>query len=264
MNRFPLLLLLGVPALAPAQLHVPVAVELNSPAAEERQVLGLAAPLTADAAVSVDAARNSATTFVLVSGQQVLRGNLVPVPGGYAPGMLLIVVSDSVNASAARIDLNALGELPLLNQNGLPLDSASLMPGVPAKLVHDGSGFRVISSTLVPCPSGFYAAGREYCIEVESRVDTTFYGSVTICRQNHARLCTMSEWVNACTNRPDFMTTVLNHEWVDSAANNTNGAKRVGYGTDGEVGSVPSFNCIFGGWAAYPTGLARFRCCKSR
>lgn len=247
-----------------AQLELPVPLHLTSSDASERQVVGLGYPLTSDAAVSVDAARFSATKQAVVSGQQVLVGNLTPMPSGYTMGMIVNVIPDSVNTWDAVIDLNGLGSRPLLKSSGTPIDSADLRPGVPARLLYDGSGFRVISSILMPCPEGYFEGGREYCIESESRADTSFYGSVGVCRKSGARLCTMAEWVHACTSNSWFIGTVLNHEWVDSAANNTNGAKRVGNGGDGTPDGPVGIDCLHGSWAAYPTGISRFRCCKSR
>lgn len=247
-----------------AQLELPVPLTMTSSDGSQRQVIGLAYPLTTDAAVSVDAARFNAVKHASVSGQLQLVGNLSPAPSGYAAGMIVNAIPDSVNTWDATLDLNGLGSRPLLKSDGTPIDSADLRPGVPIRLLYDGFGFRVISSILMPCPEGYIEGGREYCIESESRSDTTFYGSVGICRKSGARLCSMAEWVHACTSNAWFIGTVMNHEWVDSAANNTNGAKRVGNGGDGTPDGEVGIDCLHGSWAAYPTGISRFRCCKSR
>lgn len=263
--RHPLVLVLfAVSGWAGAQLEVPLKIELSSPVANERQVLGLGAPMTSESAVSVDASRFSATRFTVISGQFGIVGVLTPSPAAYTTGMIINVVPDSVNTWDATLDLNGLGPRPLLSASGEPLDSARLQPGSPARMVYDGTGFRLLSSSLLPCPAGYFAGGREYCIETESRSDTSFYGAVGVCRKSGARLCSMAEWVHACTSNAGFIGTVLNHEWVDSAANNTNGAKRVGNGGDGSGEGTVGIDCLHGSWAAYSTGNSRFRCCKSR
>ncbi|HRD51407.1 MAG TPA: hypothetical protein PKY96_02045 [Flavobacteriales bacterium] len=247
-----------------AQWDVPVRIELDGAEEPKRQVIGLAPPLAPDAAVSVDASRNSSTTFTSVAGSAVFTGTLVPPPAGYAPGMILSIVPSQTNEHGVLLDLNGLGPRPIINRSGLPVDSAALPVGKPARLMYDGQAFRVLSSLLVPCPAGYATAGREYCIESVPNPDTTFYGAVYVCRMKGARLCTMGEWVNACLANPAFIGTVLSHEWVDSAANNNDGAKRVGGPGDGISGGATGIDCLFGGWASYNAGSSRFRCCTNR
>lgn len=258
------LILVSAAARGWAQWEVPVRIQMDGASDDRRQVVGLAAPVSSDAAISVDASRGSSTTFTTVTGSAVLIGDLVPVPVSYTPGMIVSIIPEQTNEDSVMLDLNGLGARPIITRAGLPLDSADLPIGKPVRLIYDGQSFRVLSSLLLPCPTGFYAAGREYCIESESRPDTSFYGSLQICRSIGSRLCTMGEWVNACISDPAFIGTVLNHEWVDSAANNNDGAKRVGNGGDGTAGGPTGINCLHGSWAAYSTGKARFRCCANR
>lgn len=247
-----------------AQWEVPVRIQLEGATDGDRQVSGLAAPTVPDAAVSVNASRGSTTTFTTVVGSDVLTGDLLPAPSAYSPGMIVTVVPTETNQDSVMLDLNGLGPRLITSRSGLPLNNADLPAGMPARLIYDGETFRLLSALLLPCPSGFYAAGREYCIETESRPDTSFYGSLQVCRSNGTRLCTMGEWVNACLSNPAFLGTVLNFEWVDSAANNGDGAKRVGNGGDGTAGGATGINCLHGGSVAYSTGIARIRCCANR
>ena len=239
-------------------------IELDGADDAKRQVIGLSTPVAPDAAVSVDASRGSATTYAVVSGSVVLIGDLVPPPPAYAPGMIVNIMPTQTNEASVMLDLNGLGARLIINRIGLPLDSAALPVGKPARLIYDGQSFRVLSSLLMPCPSGYYAAGREYCIESAANSDTTFYGSAYECRVKGARLCTMGEWVNACLANPAFIGTVLSPEWVDSAANDNDGAKRVGGPGDGINGGATGIDCLYGGWAPYGTGSSRFRCCTNR
>lgn len=248
---------------ASAQLDVPARVIMDGATPEDRQVIGLTAPLSSGAAVSVDAARNSAVSFTPVTGGAVLAGMLTPSPATYTAGMMVSVVPSTANADSAQLDLNGLGPRPILKAGDLPLDSADLWPGLPARMVYDGAAFRMLSTTYLPCPTGYHAGGREYCIEDSVRADTTFFVAVRGCLDLDSRLCSYAEWVHACRSEPSFMGTVLAAEWVDSAANDPNGAKRVGYGGDG-VTLDPAFGCHRGSWGNSITARARYRCCRNR
>lgn len=253
-----------LPLALQAQWDVPTSVQLVGTAPSDRQVIGLAEPITPGAMVSVDAARNSVVSFATVSGGLLLQGNLTPAPSSYAVGMLVTVMPTAVNLPAAQVDLNGLGAKSILKSGGLALDSADLVPGVPARMIYDGQVFHLIGNTYLNCPKGFHIGGREFCIEDSSRADTGWYPANKVCRDMDARLCTFAEWVFACRRDPAFLPTVLDYEWVDSAANNTNGAKRVGNGDDGTGTGEVSIACEHGGQASASTGNQRFRCCRHR
>ena len=258
------ILLIGLPLLGKAQLESATRLVLTGPDPEQRQVEGLAYPSSGDAAVSVDAARNQASTFVEVDGSAVLEGDLSPAPSEYTAGMVVTMVLTQSNSGAATVNLNGLGPRSLLKHGRLPLDSADLAPGVPVRMAYDGEAFRVLSSTYLPCRKGYSIGAREYCIEDSSRADTTFLAALQLCRSKDARLCTYAEWVHACQSNPGFIGTVLDYEWVDSAANNANGAKLVGNGGDGTPGSPVGINCGHGGQASISNGRGRYRCCTHR
>ena len=247
-----------------AQWEVPVPIVLNGAQPADRQVRGLADPASSTAAVSVDAARNSVTTYTTTTGGVLMQGALAPAPASYTAGMLITIVPATANDSAAQVDLNNLGARNVLKSGGLALDSADLMPGIPARLIYDGTNFHLLGNTYIPCPAGYHVGGREFCIEDSVRADTGWYAAQRICRDLDARLCTFGEWVFACRSNPSFIGTVLDYEWVDSAANNTNGVKRVGNGGDGTLEGTIGINCGHGGQAAADTGSERFRCCRHR
>ncbi len=258
------ILLIALPFTGQAQLESATRLVLTGSAPEQRQVEGLAYPVSADAAVSVDAARNQATSFVEVNGSAVLEGDLSPAPSAYTAGMLVTMVLTESNSAAATVSLNGLGPRLLLKHGGLPLDSADLVPGVPVRMAYDGQAFRVLSSTYLPCRQGYSIGAREFCIEDSAQADTTFLAALQHCRSKDARLCTFAEWVHTCQSNPGFIGTVLDYEWVDSAANNANGAKLVGNGGDGTAGSPVGINCGHGGQASISNGRGRFRCCTHR
>ncbi len=67
-----------------AQFDTPVPVQLIGASDADRQVTGLADPLTPTSGVSVDPARANATTFATASGAAVLTADLIPIPGDAA------------------------------------------------------------------------------------------------------------------------------------------------------------------------------------
>ena len=244
-----------------AQFDVPARVELNSADPAQRQVIGLADPIVADAGMSVEAVRSNATTYAEAAGTLNLTASLVPAPSGYAIGMLVSILPAMTNDSGATLDLNGLGPRPIVKGGGLPLDSADMHAGVLVRMVYDGTGFQVLGSSYIPCPKGFRIGAREYCIEDSSRTAQPFMASMAFCVDLGARLCSLAEWMHACRSDPGFVGTISSYEWVDHAANNTIDAKRVGLGEDGS-GNV-GIGCDHGATAAF-TALSRFRCCLSR
>lgn len=252
-----------ISATAAAQLQVPVAIELTGAEPADRQVTGLADPLSSDAGVSLDAARASATTFATASGTDPLIAALTPAPTGYTAGMSIVIVPQQANAAGASLDLNGLGAVPMVKLGGLPLDSADLTVGLPHRLVYDGQRFQLITSAYRPCPAGYRIGAREYCIADSSREALTFIQANAFCADAGARLCTFAEWIQACVSEPSFLGTVLDFEWVDHAANHIGNAKRVGKGSDGQTGDDMGIGCMNGSHAD-PNTPTRFRCCVSR
>ncbi len=247
------------------QWDVPVRIELNGDQAAYKQVLGLADPSVYDAAVSLEAALATSMAYATATGSAAITANLVPPATAYVPGMAITVVPDMANEANATLDLNGLGAFPIVKWGGIPLDSADLLPGIPARLVFDGSAFQVIGNTYRTCPQGFRAVGPDFCISDSSYGSATFYQAVIHCRNMDARLCTFSEWIQGCRTDAGFNATVLAGEWVDHAGNNGADAKQMGFGStgsgDGDPFNVPS--CQHGRTAG-PTTSGQIRCCRNR
>lgn len=245
------------------QWNVPVKVVLDGTEATERQVTGLAAPLSTDAAVSLDAARTLATTYTTVSGSYILTGDLVPAPDGYSTGMLVTIHPDSANAAGAELDLNTIGPTPIHRQDGLPVQASDLLPGVPARLIYTGEVFQLLSSTPLPCPSGTIPTSARSCIEENASAANNFYQAIRRCRNAGGRLCSFTEWMAACQSIPGFLDTVGPAEWLDHAANHVGNAKTIGYGTDG-TSSVFEHGCDRGFHHDPWETTMNSRCCFSR
>lgn len=247
---------------ATAQWDLPARLELTGPAAQDRQVKGIAAPMAPNDAVSLDAARRTTYSRSLVSGSASLTGQLSPAPSAYTTGMLVTIIPSQPNDEEATLDLNGLGPRPIVKTGNVPLAARDLLPGIAARLVYDGTCFQLLSASHLPCPPAHTAVSSTYCIEDAPHDAATFFTAAASCTAQGGRLCTISEWSSACSSIPTFFGTVITAEWVDHAANNANGAKLVGVGEDGG-GIGAGAGCVFGGQSPPQTPF-RYRCCTNR
>ena len=245
-----------------AQLDVPSSIEFNGITSSDRQLIGLSPPVDLSDAVSLDAAR--ATTFAIttVTGTSELVGTLIPAPTVLYPGMMITILPTSPSSQGATLDLNGTGARSIVKSGGIPLATGDLFPGVPARLVYVEDQFLLLSGTQIQCPVGYSAVTRGYCIADQPQPSADFFSAISYCIDQDARLCTLSEWSAACQNLTSFFGTVTEAEWVDHAANNTTGAKLVGFGIN-SGDDVPGSGCEFGGQSP-PTAMFRYRCCSDR
>lgn len=251
-----------IPHSTHAQLELALPLMLEGQSQDQRQITGLGDPHSPDAAISLGALRSNTVSFTQVQGTTNLTGALDPVPVNYTVGMVVTALLTAANAASPTLDLNGLGPRPIVKLGGTPLDSADMVPGLPVRLIFDGDLFQVISSTALPCPTGFTGVGREYCVEDTSSNAVSFFAADVQCVARGTRLCTLSEWAHACRTIPTFLGTVTTAEWVDHAANDVSGAKLAGAGNDGE-NDVPGTGCHFGAQSP-PYIPYRYRCCSHR
>lgn len=246
-----------------AQLEVPVRIHLVGDTEADRQITGLADPIALDAAVSVDALRAASMSHATASGSQNLSADLAPAPLAYTTGMAVTVVPSEANLAGATLELNGLGARPVVKWGSLPLDSADLQAGMPARLVYDGERFLLLNSAYINCPPGMVAVNRAYCIAPGPAPEPAdFFTASNACAAAGGRLCTMSEWASACRMMPEFLATVSTMEWVDNAANNVRDAKVVGAGWNGNQ-PVEGTSCVYGR-SRLPETVLPYRCCFSR
>lgn len=249
--------------LGAAQVQSGTALELVGAEPADRQVLGLADPSANDAAVSLEAARAGTMSFATISGTEQLTGDLVPTPTSYSPGMMVTLLPAEANASEPTLDLNGLGPRPLVKWGLVPLDSADLMPGSPARVIYDGSRFLLLNNVSRPCRTGFQVNGPSSCIgENPLPATANFFDATLTCQGMGARLCGMGEWVHACRHLPGFLGTLVTPEWVDDGANSASDGKVLGAGWSGGT-EVSGFACTYAN-TFISTMLVRFRCCHSR
>lgn len=250
-----------------AQWEVPVRLQLDGSSDAERQVVGVAAPITPDAAVSLEAARNLSTTFSYVTGSDILTGNLTPALDAYVAGMLVTIIPQETIGPGAQLALNSLPAVAIVRQDGTPVQSGDLPVGVPSRLAYDGVDMRLLSSALLKCPVGYTAGSNEFCIADSAQSATSYWSANTRCANIGAHLCSVAEWMTACARIPGFFGTVPEAEWIDHAgnngANNVSSAKVIGHGLEGiDISSFGS-GCTYGNWAVL-NSLQPHRCCFRR
>ena len=245
----------------PAQWELPVPLNLTGANPNDRQVNGLTTPAASSDAVSLNAARELVYARTTVTGNTALLGQLTPSLAAYIPGMLVTIIPTLANAAAPTLDLNGLGPHFIVKPGNIPLLAGDLRPGIPVRVAFNGTYSVLASATHIPCPTGYSSPHHALCIQAEPQAAATFYSAASICVEQGARLCTISEWSHACHMLSGFFATVSEAEWVDHAANYNSGAKLVGVGIDG--GEAVGSGCNFGGQNT-PTTPARFRCCIDR
>ncbi len=241
-----------------AQWTVPTTVELDGNTGSDRQVHGLAAPLTPTDGSNVEADRSATVSMADAVGVNDLALSLTPAPATLVPGMRLIIRPATANTGAVTLDVNGLGARAVLKNVNAPLDSADLRPGSPVQLVFDGTAFQVATQLYPACPPGMKAVGRTVCVEATSRAPANWYSAGSLCANDGLRLCGFADWIQACLQADNIFSTILDYEWVDEAANSTNLAKLMGIN---EATLTP--DCRAGGHRV-PTSPQRFRCCYDR
>ncbi len=245
-----------------SQWDLPVRVQLDGASDAERQVVGIAAPIAADAGVSLEAARTLSTSFTYVTGTDVLSGDLTPAPQSYAAGMLVTIIPQEANSTGALLALNGLPPVIIVRQDGSPVQIGDLPVGAPSRLAYDGAEMRLLSSALLKCPPGYSAGSNEFCIADSAQSAATFWTANTRCANQGAHLCSVSEWMTACARFPGFFGTVPEAEWIDHAGNNVSDAKVIGHGADGSS-TISGSGCNYGSWDV-TSGLHPHRCCTNR
>ena len=248
----------GIAALTTAQWSVPTKVILDSSDPQQRQVTGLALPQTGAQGASASADRSHSTIYAVASGSDALSIALTPALSVYTPGLRITFTPSATNMGDATLNIDGLGAVPLRKNVNAPLDSADLRPGVPVSVIHDGVVFQVINQFYPGCPAGYRPIGRDACVEDSSHAMVNWYQANGFCISHGARLCGFQEWLQACFHYADFLSTVSDYEWVDSAANGTNTAKTMGI-----IEGTTTPDCRSGGHKL-PTETSRFRCCYDR
>ena len=253
-----LLLFCGTLSAATAQWDLPVGISLVADSADERQVLGVAAPTGETHGVSAGTERDGALTFVHVTGAQLLTGASLVPGGSFSPGQRLTIVADAVNSGDVSLSVDGLASIPLRKFVSEPLDSADLRPGIPVDVIYDGTVFQMISQLPATCPTGTAGVSRTVCMEVQPSPAANFFVAIEACGARNGRLCSFSEWIGACTMGNFVLTSITDYEWVDHAANYYDRAKTMGINAN-----TLAPDCLSGS-LRIPSFASPYRCCYDR
>ena len=241
-----------------AQWDVPVRVTMSGDTPDARQVTGLATPSSNTAGMSLAAVRSRTPITANASGTEVLSLDLSPAPTSLEPGLELTLVPTTAHVANVQLLVNGLGPHELVKSGGLPLDSAEMPAGMPARVLFDGLRFHLLTSAGRPCRKGFSIATEDHCIADSSMTANNFREASRQCVAMNARLCSLSEWATGCQRVPGFLATVTELEWVDHATNSQDQGKLAGVDRITQV-----IGCTFGDTDGQ-TALRRFRCCMNR
>jgi hypothetical protein len=252
------LVLAGVSVTSWCQLEVPHSLVLDGPQNADRQVTGLGTPANNTDGASVNADRNNTTSFAPTSGTTSLIASLTPALTAYAPGLRITLLPANANDGDATLNVNGLGAIPLRKNINMPLDSGDLRPGLPLQVIYDGTVFQVVDQIYPGCPSGFTPVSADVCIQLTPNDTLTWYGAVNYCANRGARLCGFQDWLQGCLRVPGFATTIVDYEWVDSAANSLNYAKLLGWANGSTEGDCTK------GSRQVPQAKFHSRCCYDR
>ena len=258
MMRWAILLLLFLPSLVHGQLDVPGPLVLDGTGVAARQIIGLGYPVDSTAGVRSETARARGPITSFASGQSVLVVVLDPPIASIPAGMELTLIPSVAHNAAVQLSVNGLGPFDLVKWGGVPLDSAELPTGVPARAVFDGNRFQLLSDGGKPCVIGYTAVSNIHCIQDSSMSALNFRNAATSCSMAGGRLCSMSEWAIACHRLPGFLGSVSALEWVDHATNSQTQGKLVGIDR-----LTQAFGCNFGDTDDH-LAIHRYRCCMNR
>lgn len=193
-------------------------------------ILAWTGPSGSPPASNIDTPLNSGSTGQSKSGGLILN------TGGAAIGLI--------------VDQGSVGIGTTTPQAKLHLDGT---PGTDGIMFPDGTTQTTAASGGggggADCPSGFTDTGYGYCIQTDENSAMTWFNASDYCADTYsARLCSDSEWYNACMNTAGLNNMTGNQEWV--------GIWLLSYGF------------VWGGTGCTNVSLgysaSAFRCCRSK
>ncbi len=242
-----------------AQVGVDHPVRFIGPAATDRQLTGLPNDPSSSSAINARTEQSNAHRTASVGSGNSWDATVPALTGAPSPGThLVVLVPSAVSDGEIALTVNQAGPYPVILRPSVPLDGATLAPGAALSLVFDGTAFQVMAGIdhhRRDCADGLTAVNDQFCIEPDERAANTFFEAARACTESGLRLCTWTEWYNACALRISLglQNMTGNWEYTDDTANE-----------DGYVRAVGNSSCTQGTtWSATATPIT-FRCCYSR
>jgi hypothetical protein len=247
-----------------AQVEVAEKIILTGTTDTERQIKNLHTPNQQDAGVSAIAVQKNQVSYGVASGVNTLNISLPIQPTGYTSGLKINFLSTDINTGSVQINVNNLGNVNLLKNGNLPLDSAEILAGQIVTVIYDGQNFQVISKLNQPCPSGFVDVNADFCIQTNEQDSASFWDAILHCGSLNAELCNWNDWYIACANAANLsiMNITGNWEWINDGGNNSASAVPLTSNTAHIVGN-PNCENRFTGDINNSNGivLRTYRCC---
>ncbi len=242
-----------------AQVQFQDTIIFNSPLPTERLIQGVGHPELSTNATNANAIVYNKINFgtISVNGDSI-DVTLSPPLASYEAGTQITFLASQVNSDSVKININGLGYVNLLKGSD-HLDSADLNIGLPVNAIFDGSSFIIISDIDKSCPQGFISVNDYYCIQVDEQPATSFWDASIYCGDRDARICTWSEWYNACQRLGASLNDMTNNwEYVDAAQNYyAASTSNIGVKVAGEFACEESSS-------GYPQSPKSFRCCFTK
>lgn len=197
-----------------------------------RTIVGLAWPVQADAAVTVEAALVSggfSWSTAQLTGDTIELG---PAPAviNVRDGLLLRFIAPAERDGRLFVRPGpGHTALPLLRPDGLLPVRGQLTTGRIIEVMKADDRFILLNAPERGCPAGSIAAHERLCMDVTPVPSTLFHDAVRICAERGGKLCAWDEYIAACTLLQSQLNGMfVDWEWIDESSNHTHGADQAG------------------------------------
>ena len=241
-----------------AQVRVDKPIELTGADPASRQVTGLDPAQAPTHALDAASAQAGAAHWAGDGSGVNWSVSIASLAGAPTAGTAIMVRTADPQPGAVSLLLNGQGPYAVLLAPGAPLDAQEVEAGTLLSLVFDGAAFQVtngVAHLRRPCPPGLTAVTGQYCIEPQERPASDWYLAARTCAEEGLRLCTWSEWQQACLRRVELglLDMVGNWEWSNNTANE-----------DYNVRMMGQLSCTHAGTRTASDNTLVSRCCYTR
>lgn len=138
-------------------------------------------------------------------------------------GMQLNLLIDTTNSVSTPSITFESTNYPLKFQNGDSIPVFKLENNSIARVIFNGTEFRLAQYFRNTCPPGFVSVNENYCIEINERPLTIYTNAINICNNLGGSLCSWGEWYYACSNLNNVVVFNMqgNWEFIDDASDHS-------------------------------------------
>ena len=197
---------------------------------EQRGIDGLALPIAADAAITVEASLLGVANWAeaTVVTNVITLQPTVPI-SAYRDGQLLRFIAPMNVFGVVTLACDGLVPAPLVRPDGVWPARGQIRSGVICEVLFADGRWILMNAPELGCPHGTIAANAHLCIEVYGQQNLLFYPASDRCLQMGGRLCKWWEYHAACTLlNADLNGMGASWEWIDDTQNHAHTAVIVG------------------------------------